>query len=106
MAPPTVTNWVPGSTGRPQPRGNGQALDVAQHDARLAGQPAARLIEADEAVEARRAPQHAVRVEAGIAVAPAQAVGDAGPAARQLGGDAAAVAELDHLVRKGREPAP
>ena len=89
----------------PAPR-NGQALDVAQHHARFADQPAARLVEADEAVEVRRTPQHAVGVEALIAVAAPQAVGNAGPPTRQLGGDLAAVAKLDHLVGKGREPAP
>ena len=85
---------------------DGKTLNVAQHHTRLADQSATVFVEADEAVEAGRAPQHAVGVEADIAVASSQAVGDAGPAARQLGGDAAAVGELDHLVRKGREPTP
>ena len=85
---------------------NDEALDVAQHHAGLADQPAAFLVEADEAVETRRVPQHAVRVEALIAIAPPQAIGDAGTAARQFGGDPAAITESDHLVRKGREAAP
>ena len=85
---------------------NEKALDVAQHHTGFADQPAVSLVEADEAIETRCVPQHAVGVEAFIAVAPAKTVGDAGSAARQLGGDPAAIAKPDHLVRKGREAAP
>ena len=83
-----------------------EVLDVAQHHARLAGQPAGRLVEGDEAIEAGRTPQGAAGIEAGIAIAAAEPVGDAGPGARQRARDGAPIGELDHVVRQRRQPAP
>ena len=63
--------------------------------------------EDDQPVQAACAPQDALGIEAGIAVALAQAVRDAGGGrARQFGRDVVAVGQFDDAVRIGAEAAP
>ena len=101
MAPPTVINCVPGVTGKHPAPGNQQLLDIAQEHAGFALEHARFIIERDEVVEPLGCPQHAVRVEADVAVAAAVAVGQA-----RLFGDSRTTLSCLQVARRYAEARP
>ena len=75
MAPPTVTYFVPGVTGRKKPRGTAKSRISASVDSGFAAQNAGFGVEGQEAVHAACLQQSAVFEQADVAIAAARAYG-------------------------------
>src|ERR1019366_744942 len=73
-----------GCNGKNPTAWNDQSLNVTQQHTRFTHKPARALVKANEAIQSRRLPQHASRVQADVAITTPHTVSDTGSAAFKL----------------------